>query len=155
MSISSFHAENVDAILLIQRFFYEFPLAKCENHKISDIASRFSAWKNEIDMEIANKAIGDILSTLQKYNYFFNSQYINVRTGVIKNCPFFDCDKIFWLVAIKIETIFNRTSSGIYKLAFEKLITFFESRNDLPLQFNLPFSCQFQVFMLKIWMQYY
>ena len=30
-------------------------------------------------------------------------------------------------IAIKIQSIFNKTSSGIYKLAIEKLITFLES----------------------------
>ena len=39
----------------------------------------------------------------------------------------------FWLIAIKIQTIFNRASSGICKLAIEKLITFLESRKELPL----------------------
>ena len=106
-------------------------------------------WKQQIKQQ------GHILSTLQKYNYFFNSQFINVRTGFIKNCPFFDCDKNFWLVAIKIQMIFNRTSSGIYKLAIEKLITFLESRKDSSLQLNLPFSYQIHVFMLKIWVQQY
>ena len=99
------------------------------------------------------KLQGQILFTFQKYNYFFNGQIINAKTGFIKNGPNFYCDNNFWFIAIKIQTIFNRTSSGIYILAIENLITFLESRKDLPLQLNLPFSYQFHVFMLKIWMQ--
>ena len=37
------------------------------------------------------------------------------------------------VVAFQIGTIFNGTSSGIYKPAFEKKIIFLESRKDLPL----------------------
>ena len=37
------------------------------------------------------------------------------------------------VVAFQIGTIFNGTSSGIYKLTFKKLIIFLESRKDLPL----------------------
>ena len=58
---------------------------------------------------------------------------MNATTGFIKNGPHFYCDNIFWLIAIKIQTIFNRASSGVGKLAIEKLITFLESRKDLPL----------------------
>ena len=62
MRAPRFHAKNLDAISLILSF-YEFGYAKCENHKISDIASRFSARKHEIDMKMANSTIGT--------NYFY------------------------------------------------------------------------------------
>ena len=77
------------------------------------------------------------------------------KIGFIKNGPNFYCDNNFWFIAIKIQTIFNRTSFGNYNLTIEKLITLLESRNDLPLYLNFPFSYKFLVFVLKIWMQYH
>jgi len=58
---------------------------------------------------------------------------INARTGFIKNSPNIEGDKAKFVIAFDIWTIFNRTSSGIYKLAFKKIIIFLESRKDLPL----------------------
>ena len=36
-------------------------------------------------------------------------------------------------IALNIWTFFNESSSGIYQLAFEKIIIILESRKDLPL----------------------
>ena len=58
---------------------------------------------------------------------------INAKTCFIKNGPNFYGDNNFWFIAIKIQTIYNRTSYGINELAFEKPIIFLETRKDLPL----------------------
>ena len=52
---------------------------------------------------------------------------------LLKNGLNFDCDKPKNVIAIEIWTIFNETSCGIQILAIEKIITFFESRKNLPL----------------------
>ena len=44
-----------------------------------------------------------------------------------------EVDKPKFVIALNIWTIFNGTSSGIYKLAFEKIIIFLESNKDSPL----------------------